>query len=157
MILFQIVCPDVAARETRSVTLAEWENLPAGEYAFMEFYCDDLNCDCRRTLIEVWSRPQNGQVVAHINFGWERRSFYEKWSVASREAARKMARETTEAALDPIHPQAPYAPHLLRVFRQMIQMDPEYVARLKRHYDLFRKTLADAASAERSGKKRPKS
>jgi hypothetical protein len=122
--------------------------LPAGEYAFMEWFCDDLNCDCRRVLLEVIVRGQPGKSAAHIAFGWEPRAFYEKWSVAPREFAREMARQTTEAALDPGTAQSPLAPHLLETFREMIASDPDYVARLKRHYNLFRKTLKVRSSHE---------
>lgn len=57
-----------------------------------------------------------------------------------------MARETTAATLDRSNPQSRLATGLLELFREMMVMDPEYVVRLKRHYDLFRKTLKQARS-----------
>ena len=88
------------------------------------------------------------RAVAHIAFGWEERSFYEKSSAMPRDLAREMARETTEGALDPLNPQSQCAPELLRVFREMIALDGEYVARLKRHYDLFRQTLSTTGNPQ---------
>jgi hypothetical protein len=40
--------------------------------------------------------------------------------------------------LDPLHAQAPYAPELLKLFTDMINSDPAYVARLHRHYVMFK-------------------
>jgi hypothetical protein len=148
MIPFHTVCPDVAQKETRSVTVGASPGLPAGEYAFVELFCDEPGCDCRRVLLQVWSRARAGEPVAHIAFGWEERAFYEKWSVMPRDLARKMARETTEGALDPLNPQSQCAPALLRVFREMIALDGEYAGRLKRHYDLFRQTLSTTGNPQ---------
>lgn len=49
--------------------------LSAGEYAFVEFYCEEPNCDCRRAFIQVIARHQADKVLASINCGWEAESF----------------------------------------------------------------------------------
>jgi hypothetical protein len=141
MIPFQTVCPEVAQREVRSVMASAPPQLAGEEFAFIEWYCDEMHCDCRRVILEVIARSRPDKPVAHIAFGWERRAFYERCSAAPRDIARTMARETTEGALDPMNAQSPLALMILDLFRQMIAVDPDYPARLKRHYDLFRKTL----------------
>jgi hypothetical protein len=51
--------PEVGARETRSVTVTNRQDLPDGEYGFLEFYCNEPGCDCRRVMIDVL-RPESG-------------------------------------------------------------------------------------------------
>jgi hypothetical protein len=38
--------PQLAASETRSVTVTGRDDLPDGEYGFIEFYCNEPQCDC---------------------------------------------------------------------------------------------------------------
>src|SRR5439155_4036687 len=84
MIPFHSLLPEIAQREVRCIHLgaAPGESpdsgLSAGEYAFVEFYCEDLDCDCRRVFIEVIARHQQDQVLASINYGWDEESFYRK-------------------------------------------------------------------------------
>jgi hypothetical protein len=70
MIPFHSVLPEIAQREVRcvhlgivpGVTLSS--GLSAGEYAFVESYCDDVNCDCRRVFIQVFARHQQDKPLA---------------------------------------------------------------------------------------------
>ena len=49
--LFYSRQPEVAERETRSMILLEdKDGLPAGEYLFLEAFCQGKNCDCRRVM-----------------------------------------------------------------------------------------------------------
>ena len=82
MIPFHSLLPEVAQREVRCLHLqaatgaSPASGLRAGEYAFVEFYCADLNCDCRRAFIQVIGRDHQDRVLASINCGWETESFY---------------------------------------------------------------------------------
>ena len=68
--------PELGARETRSVTVPDKEDVPSGEYGFIELYCNEPNCDCRRVVVVVL-RPETGwQFWAVINYGWESVKFY---------------------------------------------------------------------------------
>src|SRR5205814_215279 len=51
--------PELGARETRSVTVPDKEDLPSGEYGFIELYCNEPQCDCRRVVVVVL-RPETG-------------------------------------------------------------------------------------------------
>ena len=62
--------------QVRTVTIAENPQIPAGEYTFVDMYCTDPSCDCRKTMISVL---HNGTDVATIDFGWEPDAFYETW------------------------------------------------------------------------------
>jgi hypothetical protein len=123
---------DLAFREMRSATVRDWQDLPDGEYGFLELYCDEPHCDCRRVLIQVIVRDDLSQPWATINYGWESVAFYYR-RLPGRELAEACARPT----LDPLNPQSPYAPALLRLFETIVQ-DPAYVQRLQRHYALFK-------------------
>lgn len=128
--------PDVGARETRSVTVTQQDDLPHGEYGFLEFYCDEPGCDCRRVIISVL-RPETGwnTIWATIGYGWESLDFYRKWSKASSDPV-----EMKGPYLDPLNPQTMYSPALLNLFRFILQ-SPGYVKRLKRHYRMFRDSV----------------
>jgi hypothetical protein len=135
---FHIVCPEPGLRETRCLhVLSPGGPLPVGEYAFLEFYCEDLACDCRRVLLQVTARGEPSRPVATINFGWESAGFYTDWMHGDKEAGR----DITNACLDPIHPQSGYADHFLDYFQGQMMTDRAYVARLARHYELFKDAL----------------
>jgi hypothetical protein len=74
--------PEQGACETRSVTITDRDDLPNGENGFIELYCDESNCDCRRVMVVVL-RPETGwKFWAAINYGWESIEFYQKWAGA---------------------------------------------------------------------------
>ncbi len=132
---FHSLLPDVAADETRSVTVLDLPGLPKGQYGFIESYCDDPACDCRRVLINVISPEKPGKILATINYGWESLAFYAKWIGSARDAA-----QARGATLDPLNAQSALSPALLRLFETVLQ-DQAYVERLKRHYALFKQAL----------------
>lgn len=135
--------PELGARETRTISvMSPGGDVPMGEYAFQEWYCVDRTCDCRRVLLKVIPRLFPDRELATINFGWESEEFYAKDFGGSLE----MAREVQGAALDPLNPQSGYAPAFLRLFRELLIPDREYVDRLARHYQMFKEAL-------RSGKR----
>lgn len=136
MIPFMERFPEVGARETRSVTVPRRQDLPEGEYGFVELYCDEPGCDCRRVIIDVL-RPETGwsKVWATIGYGWESLDFYRKWGAADSDPI-----EMKGPYLDPFNPQSKYSSALLDLFRFLIQ-SPDYVERLQRHYQMFRRSV----------------
>lgn len=69
--------PEVGASETKSAMVMPGQDLPAGNYGFLELYCNEPGCDCRRAIIQVL-RPETGwsEVWATISYGWESQEFY---------------------------------------------------------------------------------
>jgi hypothetical protein len=135
MIHFHTRCPDVAQRETRFALVSSGlGDLPPDEYAFLERYCDDPKCDCRRVFIEVLAKSRPGATMASINYGWEPKAYYQKLMPYMPEAAD----EITQASLDPLNAQSEFATGLLELFRTVVA-DPLYKARLKQHYEQFRR------------------
>jgi hypothetical protein len=145
MIPFVERFPVVGARETRSVTVTNRQDLPEGEYGFLEFYCDEPGCDCRRVMIDVL-RPETGwsKIWATISYGWESLDFYRKWGGAHSDPL-----EMKGPYLDPLNPQTEYSAALLNLFRFLIQ-SPGYVERLKRHYQMFRETAQKESGRQTS-------
>jgi hypothetical protein len=136
MIPFLERFPELGARETRSVTATGRQDLPDGEYGFLELYCDEPGCDCRRVMIDVL-RPETGwsKIWATISYGWENLDFYRKWGGPDSHPI-----EIKGPYLDPLNPQTKYSSALLNLFRFLLQ-SPEYVERLKRHYHVFRESV----------------
>lgn len=148
MIPFYTKFPDLAVRETRSVIAWGRDDLPDGEYGFLEFYCDEADCDCRRVIINVLSPTTGDKVWATINYGWESLEFYETWM-----RSKQHARDCKGPSLDPLNPQTKYSPGLLRLFEFVLE-DEKYVERLRRHYDLFKSSLYKEHKSKRGRKPR---
>ncbi|WP_295446076.1 SEC-C metal-binding domain-containing protein [uncultured Thiodictyon sp.] len=104
---------------TATVTPGRPGPLPADLYAFIELYCDEPDCDCRRVTLAVIAESK-GRVVAHSNLGFD--------------SADGMA----GPFLDLLNVQASFAPALLEFFTDMINHDPAYLGRLHRHYVMFK-------------------
>ena len=137
---------DLADRETRIITppLGSAYGIPAGQYAFLEMFCDEPGCDCRRVLFTVIDTA-SGRCEAVINFGWEDASFYAAWL---REDDPHMVAALQGPALHLGPAQGRHANAILEVAKQLVLGDKAYVARVKRHYEMFR---ADVAQGNRPG------
>ena len=127
--------PDLAERETRSVRVSGYPGLPDGTYLFLESYCNEADCDCRRVMINVVAETDPSRILAAINYGWESVAFYAKM------VGLEMAPEAQGPILDPLNDQSPSAPALQEIFRDVILDDTAYVERLKRHYAMFKKRV----------------
>lgn len=137
------LAPLTAMKETWRFTLTtSMHGLKAGHYTFLEFYCNEADCDCRRVLLKVIYQPTwpNSSVepadLATIGFGWETPAFYQKWSRDAPDA-----HEFAGARLEPLHPQSPQAEAVLHLTQSAILRPPEHVLRIKQHYAAARKGL----------------
>jgi hypothetical protein len=148
MVPFHSLLPELAQREVRCVHIGSapvptpGPTLLADEYAYLEFYCDDLTCDCRRVFLQVIAKGQPGKVFASISYGWEKESFYRKrmpWDPDD-------AKGTVRGELDPLNEQSEFAQDFLDLFQRVV-LDEPYRLRLRRHYQLFREELARRQSA----------
>jgi hypothetical protein len=135
MLTFNTLFPELGITEMRVLTIKGMGIVPDDEYGLLEFYCDELDCDCRRVIVNVVSRHTQ-QFLASISYGWESIEFYEKWT-----GNRKDALEAMGPYLDPLNQQSVYAPVFLSLFIQYVLPDLDYIERLKRHYQLFKSVL----------------
>lgn len=130
MLPFHILFPEIGTAETRDMTLARpSDEVPAGAYAFVEFYCVDPACDCRRVLFSVLRRDPPG-IVATINH-------------ALGPSAPASSPEMPPTFLDPLHPQSPFAESLMYLFQKVVLADELYDQRLKRHYAMVKQAIAE--------------
>jgi len=137
MTLFFSKFPELAPWETRTVQVRNHSKLPDGNYGFLESYCDEDGCDCRRVTLAVCREEAPETTLATISYGWASVKYYQKWS----RCTRKEALEYKGASLDPINAQSEYSTSLLALFRSVVLRDDDYVARLMRHYYLVKNKL----------------
>jgi hypothetical protein len=139
--------PRTAAEETRSLTLLRGSgDVPAGTYFFVELYCDEPGCDCRRVMLYV-QREGRGGPEAVITFGWEPRSFYRNWLPGAEEEDLDVLQGP---ALNPGSPAGPHARQILDLARETLFGDEDYLARLQRHYERFRAAVGGPSARARS-------
>jgi len=135
---FHLHFREIAEKETRTLTVLHDDYIvPRGYYGLLEMYCDDINCDCRRVFLEVydWERQKS---VAFIAYGWESVEFYRKWF---RGDDPEIIRDLQGPILNDASPQSKYAPAFLKLVKDVVLSDPAYIARLKRHYQMFKEKV----------------
>ena len=139
--------PEVAMRETRSVTVPPDSDtgVPPGEYGFLELFCNEKGCDCRRVFLYVVSAPKN-DVHAVIAYGWESPAFYSKWMGDNDPTIIDSLRGP---CLNLGSPESAAAPALLDLFRNVLLRDTAYLGRIKRHYRMFREKVEGAGAGGR--------
>jgi hypothetical protein len=125
--------PREAIAETRTMTVPEGAPLPAGTYGFLEFFCEEPGCDCRRVVVSVLSK-ETGRVMATLSYGWDTVEFYRKWSHDD-----ELAESMAGVSLEPFGEQTQWAQVLLAAFREMISTDTAYGKRIQRHYQMFKR------------------
>ena len=124
--------PGIAQKETRSITLIDDSNgVEEGKYTFLEFFCSDKKCDCRRVMVQVVN--PTGHHMATLSYGWENLDFYLKWTYGHEESAHAMV----GAQLYDFSPQTKHSLIFLEFFRALLR-DSLYAARIQQHYHLFK-------------------
>ncbi len=132
---FHTLCPEVGSREYWSVELPRRRgSLPAGEYGFVELYCNDPGCACRNVHLNViGGKP--ARHLATINFSLDPDGFQDL--------------RLERSFLDPLNVQSEHSSVLLEVFRDHLLPTPEFLARLERHL-----ALAKACAGRRRPRER---
>jgi hypothetical protein len=129
MMGFHTLFPEIGVDETKSATLPGGSyGLPPDSYGFLEFYCIDPDCKCRRVLINVISERQRAH-LATINHAFEP------------PAPRSFTPDQT--FLDPINPQSDFSKALLLLFTEVLLRDYAYARRLMHHYQMVKDALSD--------------
>lgn len=128
--------PEIAETETRTIIAFNDPDLPAGEYGLIEAYCNEPGCDCRRVFFNVvdW---QTGQVLAIIAYGWESKKYYAKWFGDNDP---DIIEQLQGPILNLASSQSDLAPVLLQKVTYVLR-DLNYINRIKRHYEMFKKVV----------------
>lgn len=151
--MFSDLFPEIAADEVRSIKVFDGESetgLPSGEYAFLEMYCNERGCDCRRVFFYVMV-PMRKEPEAVIAWGWESAAFYSKWFPYDDP---ETIGDLQGPILNPGSPQTARAPALLGLTREVLLQDEAYVDRIKRHYSLFRSEIDGRSGATSKSRQR---
>jgi len=118
--------------QIRSIVLAADPYLPSGQYTFLDTYCADKTCDCRKTIIQIF---HDSRLVSIVSYGWENPDFYLRWlkSTGDRELAEKMSGLSIDfSSPDRVSPEG-----ILILVNHLL--DKKWIAMLKENYRLIRK------------------
>ncbi len=136
MFPFSQLFPDVAERETLRLRVAADEpDLPEGTYRFVELYCTDAGCDCRRVLLNVVSEHTRRQ-VATINHAFDIEG--------------PMIGPEGQTALDLLNPQTDLSDACIDRFLTALSDNPAVAARFERHYAMFKAVVDDPSHPARA-------
>ncbi len=111
---YAVILPDT---EEPTLTLKldrKTGTIPKGTYGFVEFYCNDPGCDCRRVTLFVINEKMKERAVISMGFD--------------------PLEPLAGPFLDDFHKQSPYADELMDFFVDMINDDPDALEMLYRHY-----------------------
>lgn len=122
--------------QVRTVGLKQSPHLPDGDYTFVDTYCTDASCDCRRTLIQVL---HNGVHVSTIGFGWESPDFYIGWMGASSDT--DYIPQLHGATIDISSPNKVSSQSMLAFFNALL--DEKWISVFKGNYDAVKAKIVD--------------
>ncbi|MDA3925244.1 MAG: hypothetical protein PF904_11165 [Kiritimatiellae bacterium] len=122
------------AHRVRTVGLRKSPHLPDGDYTFVDMYCIDPDCDCRKTMIQVM---RNGIHVGTINFGWESPEFYRKWMGGDEDESMP---DLHGATIDITSPNRVSPQGMLSFFHALL--DEKWITLIKSHYSAVKARLA---------------
>ena len=127
--------PNEAVAETRTIAVLDDDGIvPAGTYGFLELFCDEDGCDCRRALIVVVARD-GMQIMATLGYGWASRAFYRRWSHDPSPGATAGMKGVS---LEALGRQSRYAEIFRGLFEDMLREDRAYRKRIERHSRMFK-------------------
>lgn len=128
MIGFHLLFPDEASNECRTVIPVGRADLPHRTFVFMEAYCADPQCDCRRVMLNVMDAETHNH-VATINYAFE--------------PPEPPFEDEGQIFLDPLNPQTVLSPAFLELTGDMMACDRGYHDRLMRHYTMWKLIVDD--------------
>ena len=126
MVLLDTLLPDLANRETRIVaTSLDASGHAKTGYAFLEFYCVDPTCDCRRVMFGVHDLA-TGARLATISYGFADPNGDDPDNLPE---------------LDPFNEQSERADEVLALFEDVMLHDQVFLDRLPLHYAAVRELV----------------
>ena len=128
LIGFHLLFPDEAENECRTVIPVGRADLPDRTFAFLEAYCADPECDCRRVMLNVIDAETHNQ-VATLNYAFE--------------PPKSPFEDEGQIFLDPLNPQTAISPAFLELTADMMTRDRGYHERLVRHYTMWKSAVDD--------------
>jgi len=134
IIQFNLVYPDIAARETKALGVTNDEVIPDGAYQFEEMFCDNPQCDCREAIIVVYEQSLGDVPLATIRYHLETAEL-----LGNKLGLCRTCRSGAELMQD--GDQSVIAEPLLDLFVECISKT-NYAQTLSRHYKMFKAAVA---------------
>jgi len=122
--------PELITKEFRNIFIDNHPVIPAENYAFDEFYCQRINCDCRKVMIRIITNKPD-KTWAIINYGWESEKFYKKWFGGP--DGDDFYKLMSGVSLEP-YPNGAIATELMEIFKEILKSDKAYAMRIENHY-----------------------
>ncbi|CAN5855971.1 hypothetical protein BH11VER1_BH11VER1_19420 [soil metagenome] len=116
----------------RTVVIADDPHLPSGAYTFLDTYCTDNTCDCRKTMIQIFHEKKH---VSTVSYGWESPKFYLRWLKNTND--RELAEEMSGLSIDYSSPDLVSPKGILLLMNHLL--DEKWISILKENYRLIRK------------------
>lgn len=113
--------------------LEDIAGLSKGEYSLIENFCTDIECDCRKVMINVIDEKRE-TIIGTIGFGWEDKKYYTDWIYGDK----KLGKAMTGAYIEIGGVQTGKEGECLVIVKDALK-DKEYVEEIKRRYTAFRK------------------
>jgi hypothetical protein len=134
--------PELVDSEFRNIFILDNEThtpIPSGNYAFLELFCRDTNCDCRNAMIYVISH-EPPKVWARLRYGWKSKKFYSKWFGGS---DNELTQNFPGTYMDLYSPHNAISEKFLTLFTEIIQDDQRYAKRIETHYQMFKEKIQE--------------
>lgn len=134
------------AHQVRTVGLRHSRELPGGDYRFLDTYCTDPSCDCRKTIILVY---RNDIHVSTIHYGWESDAFYRKWMGSAFDDNNDLP--MSGASIDISSPNHVPPKAMLAFFQALL--DDNWIAKFKTHYAGVKKKIAETGRKKKKNRR----
>lgn len=132
--------PDLIESEFRNIFVLNdgmYKHIPPGNYAFLELFCPEIECDCRKVIINVIS-SQPAKSWAILNYGWESEKYYQTWFGKNNPLYQPMSGVTFDPPTND-----PLKNEFLAIFSSILRDDQHYAQRIKRHYAMFKQKMCE--------------
>ena len=129
-------------QQIRSVVIKDDPRLPDGKYDFVDLYCTDSSCDCRKTILQV---HHNDKLVSSVSYGWESPEFYRRWMGSADKFDKELASEMSGVSVDPFGPGLVSDVGIVILVKHLLTNDGgNWDSRIQSAYREIRKKLSDA-------------
>lgn len=141
--------PELVDTEFRNIFVMEnsgHEHIPPGNYAFLEFFCEDINCDCRKVIINIVS-VDPVKLWARFDYVWESEEFYKKWYGGDDIFYMPMSGVTYDFPENDL-----VQMEFVSTFKKIIKFDTHYAKRIEKHYSMFKEHISNKQKMKREAK-----
>lgn len=124
LLAFHEFFPDIAEKENRVFWSRDRDPKYRGPYQIIEFYCSNPKCDCNRVILGVAdSEKMEEGTILSVGFAFDRND------------------PDAGPYIDPLNNITKEGHSIYPFIKSMLESDFDFIARLKRHYDMVKKRI----------------